>query len=270
MESERPVGEREVLADLATSPPDRVTLFPTCVVDVSAPQVGVATVGALERHGIEVELAADSTCCGQPAWNSGHAAAAHKVARTTLRALADTEGLIVVPSGSCSTMMRVYWPELFELEGTRSERLIVGDVVGRLVEFSEFLHALDPPSGAPDDPVGRDSTATVYHRSCHMSRELGIVEEPERLLAERAGDVRTSAAQGRCCGFGGMFSVKMPEVSTAMADEVLDAIVDTGAERVVACDVSCMMHMQGRSERRGLGLRFEHLAEVVDAEGAQS
>lgn len=259
-----------------SEPPDRVTIFPTCVVDLSAPEVGIATVGVLERHGIAVELAAEATCCGQPAWNSGHAGAAYQVARTTLHALADVDGQIVVPSGSCSTMMRVYWPELFELEGSRSERLVVNDVVSRIAEFSEFLHGLDLPADAPGTPApdsdapAADATPTVYHRSCHMSRELGIVDQPEELLAGHAGDVRESAGTGKCCGFGGMFSVKMPEVSTAMADEVLDAIVDTGAERVVACDVSCMMHMQGRSDRRGLDLRFEHLAEVMDAEGGPS
>lgn len=244
----------------------KVTMFPTCLVDSVAPEAGVSAGRVLEARGLTVEVPEAATCCGQPAWNAGQTGAAVTVARTTLRALADTTGPIVVPSGSCTTMIRVFWRELFELEGTPSERLLAADVAARTFEFSEFLHGLDT-SG---EGVAQDPTPTVYHRSCHMLRELGIAEEPEQLLAGVASDVRSSEAQGRCCGFGGLFSVKLPEVSTAMADEVLDAAAATGAERVVGCDVSCLMHLKGRSERRGLALEFSHLAEELDQPGASS
>ena len=235
-----------------------VMLFPTCLVDAVEPGVGLAASRVLERVGHPVVVPDGATCCGQPAWNAGQTEAAAKVARTTLSALAGSTGPIVVPSGSCTTMIRVFWPELFEIEGSAAERALVADVAARTEELSEFL-ADRYPDGTPDDP-----TPTVYHRSCHMLRELGIEEQPEDLLETTSSDVRVSSERGRCCGFGGLFSVKLPEVSTAMADEVLDAVVDVGAERVVGCDVSCLMHLEGRSRRRGLGLEFVHLVELLD------
>jgi L-lactate dehydrogenase complex protein LldE len=235
-----------------------VTLFPTCLVDAIAPETGMSTARILQSIGDEVEVPEGATCCGQPAWNAGHPKPAATVARTTLQALSDTTGPIVVPSGSCATMITVFWPELFELAGSRSERTLAAEVAVRTVELSAYL------TTRTRTVSHTDATPTVYHRSCHMLRELSITDEPERLLAGVATDVRPSEAQGRCCGFGGLFSVKLPEVSTAMADEVLDAVTATGATRVVGCDVSCLMHLAGRSSRRGLGLRFAHLAEVLD------
>jgi len=240
-----------------------VTLFPTCLVDAVAPETGLATARVLEERGFRIEVPEDSTCCGQPAWNAGHAGAAAKVARTTLRALADTAGAIVVPSGSCATMMRVFWPELFEIEGSRSEQLLAADVAPRVEELSAFLSV----EREQRRRTPADATATVYHRSCHMLRELGIVDAPEKVLAQVATDLRHSEATGKCCGFGGMFSVKLPEVSTSMADEVLDAVAATGATRVVGCDVSCLMHMESRARRRDMDLVFAHLAEVLDQDG---
>lgn len=242
-----------------------VTLFPTCLVDAVAPSAGMSVVNVLEAAAVVVAVPDDATCCGQPAWNAGHAKEAAMVARTTLAALADTAGPIVIPSGSCTTMIKVFWRELFELEGSRSEQLLVEDVVGRTFEFSEYLTEPTPERPTPTVATpATDATPTVYHRSCHMLRELGITDGPGRLLQEVASDVRISDGEGRCCGFGGLFSVKLPEVSTAMADEVLDAVAATGATRVVGCDVSCLMHLAGRSDHRKLGLEFAHLAEVLD------
>ena len=235
-------------------------LFPTCIVDAVYPGVGVSTVRVLRRAGCEVTVPDKTTCCGQPAWNAGHAEAAADVARATLRALDECDAdVIVVPAGSCATMMRVFWRELFELQGTAEERTMVARVASRLKELSELLDEI----GAPK-PQRADQTATVYHRSCHMLRELGIAEEPEQVLDSTGADRRVPDGSGRCCGFGGLFSVKLPEVSSAMADDVLDAMVATGAERVVGCDASCLMHLKGRADRRGLGLEFRHLASVLD------
>lgn len=237
----------------------RIALFPTCVVDVLRPDVGVATVRVLRRLGHEVVLPARATCCGQPAWNSGHAAAAAEVARTTLEALDEADvDLVVVPSGSCATMVRVFWQELFGLEGDAEDRAAVARVAAATRELSELLADPVPTITATDD------TATVYHRSCHMLRELRITEEPESVLDATGADRRVPATTEQCCGFGGLFSVKLPEVSVAMADAVLDGITATGASRVVGCDASCLLHLEGRSQRRELGLDFSHLAEVVD------
>ena len=238
----------------------RATLFPTCVVDGIEPEIGLAAARVLERLGIVVEVPEAATCCGQPAWNAGHAHAAATVARVTLRALAATDtDAVVVPAGSCATMIRVFWRELFALEGTQEERHRVEELAARTYELSELIVATGTPP-----TTASDTTPTVYHRSCHMLRELGIAEEPERVLDAIGTDRLESAAAGRCCGFGGLFSVKPPEVSVAMADDVLDAVEATGAARVVGCDASCLMHLEGRARRRGSTLEFRHLAEVVD------
>lgn len=156
-------------------------------------------------------------------------------------------------------MIRVFWRELFALQGTERERRQVDDVAARVREFSEFVGEVGPP-----DVAAEDATATVYHRSCHMTRELGIVEQPVQLLESTGADRRVTPAETRCCGFGGLFSVKLPEVSVAMADEVLDAAAATGATRVVGCDASCLIQLRSRAARRGMAMEFLHLAEVLD------
>jgi L-lactate dehydrogenase complex protein LldE len=240
-------------------PVPEVSLFPTCIVDAVKPEIGFATAHILERMGYAVAVPDAATCCGQPAWNAGHAEAAAEVARTTLEALAETGQEIVVPAGSCATMIRVFWRELFELHGDAEDRELVANVAARTFELSEFMDARGAQNGDIDDPE-----SVVYHRSCHMQRELGIVEQPEAVLDTYVADRRRSASEGRCCGFGGMFSIKLPEASVAMADEVLDSLAATGAARVVSCDASCLMQLEGRAARRGMDLAFVHLAEVAD------
>jgi L-lactate dehydrogenase complex protein LldE len=241
-------------------PVPELSLFPTCLVDAVKPEVGMSTARVLERMGYTVSVPGGATCCGQPAWNAGQAQAAATVARTTLGALADDDHDVVVPAGSCATMIRVFWRELFELHGDAGERELVEEVAARTYELAEFVDANGAPTGTGDHPE-----PVVYHRSCHMQRELGIVEQPETVLDGYVDDRRRTASEGRCCGFGGMFSVKLPEASVAMADEVLDALLATGAGRVVGCDSSCLMQLEGRASRRGMDLEFAHLAEVVDA-----
>ena len=246
----------------------RIDLFPTCVVDALSPEVGVATVRLLRGRGHVVGLAEGSTCCGQPAWNSGHADEAATVARTTLDALeASDADVIVVPAGSCTTMIRVFWPELFEVVGDHDAADRAKRVGERVRELSELL--TDDRFSAGDSTVTVESrpedvgAAVVYHRSCHMLRELRIVDEPERLLDDAGVDRREPTTTGRCCGFGGLFTVKLPELSQAMADEVLDAYAATGADTVVGCDTSCLIQLRGRAEHRGIDLDFEHLAQTL-------
>jgi len=234
-----------------------VTFFGTCIVDSVAGAVGRAAVRVLERQGHEVTVAREATCCGQPAWNSGFAAEAARVARATLDALEGGEGPVCLPSGSCATMMRVYWPQMFRLAGDEAAAERAERLAERVVEFSE-LAARGPV------PAGRLEARVAYHRSCHMTRELGIVDEPTRLLDALEGCRRVAWADDLCCGFGGTFSVKQPEMSVAMADAKIDSLLAAGAEMVVGCDQSCLMHLEGRMRRRGIRLPVRHLALVLD------
>lgn len=240
-----------------------VALFPTCIVDAVAPEVGFATARVLTRRDCDVSVAEGTTCCGQPAWNAGQTEAAAMVARTTLRgfeeALEDGAEAIVVPAGSCSTMIKVFWKELFEIERDADAVRRVESVLPKVHELSAFLATCDESSRSS----GRSITRSVrYHPSCHMLRELNLKDEPVDGL--RAAGYEVDCGPERCCGFGGMFSVKLPETSVAMADEVLDAMVADGATEVVAADGSCLMQLQTRAEKRGLNLTFRHLAVAID------
>jgi L-lactate dehydrogenase complex protein LldE len=234
-----------------------VAFFSTCLVDSVAGEVGRAAVRVLERQGHRVTAAARATCCGQPAWNSGFAAEAARVARTTLDTLEAASGPVCLPSGSCATMMRVYWPQMFRLAGDADAAARAERLAERVVEFSELA------ARGPALP-GRLEARVAYHRSCHMTRELGIAEQPERLLEGLEGCRRVAWADDLCCGFGGTFAVKQPEISVAMADAKIDSLLAAGAEMVVGCDQSCLMHLEGRMRRRGIRLPVEHLALVLD------
>jgi len=234
-----------------------VTFFNTCLVDSVAGAVGRAAIRVLERQGHRVRVATRATCCGQPAWNSGFARDAARVARTTLDALDGGEGPVCLPSGSCATMMRVYWPQMFRVAGDEAAAARAERLAGRVVEFAELA------ARGPALP-GRLEARVAYHRSCHMSRELGIVAEPIGLLEALEGCHRVPWADDLCCGFGGTFAVKQPEISVAMADAKIDSLLASGAEMVVGCDQSCLMQLEGRMRRRGVSLPVRHLALVLD------
>lgn len=240
-----------------------VTFFSTCIVDSVAGAVGRAAVRVLERQGHRVTIAAGATCCGQPAWNSGFAADAARVARTTLEALEGGDGPVCLPSGSCATMIRVYWPQMFRLAGDPEAAVRAERLAERVVEFSELA------ARGPALP-GRLDCRVAYHRSCHMTRELGIVTPPTALLDALDGCHRVAWADDQCCGFGGTFSIKQPEISVAMADAKIDSLLASGAEMVVGCDESCLMHLAGRMRRRGVDLPVRHLAVVLEAAAAKA
>jgi L-lactate dehydrogenase complex protein LldE len=251
----------------------RVSLLITCVVDVVAPDVAGAAVRLLRACGCEVTCNLAQTCCGQPAWNAGFADDAARVARATLDALdADLDrgaDAVVVPAGSCATMVRLFWPELFEVVGDHEAAARARRVGDRTRELSELLaERADrlPPLRLPRP------TAVALHQSCHMLRELRIADQPGALAAAVDGcEVAGWAGSDRCCGFGGTFSVKLPEASVAMADEKLRALEAgaPGAEVLVGCDTSCLLHLQARADATGRPLRTRHLAEVL-AEGLPS
>lgn len=242
--------------------PSRVALFVTCVIDALAPTTGAAVVRTLRRRGIQVVFPENQGCCGQPAWNAGFAAEGAMVAQPTLSALegaldAGAE-VVVCPSGSCATMCRVFWPEMFELAGRPADAARARRVGGLVLEYSELVERL------PEVPVVADGRRAALHKSCHMLRELGIERQPA-LLAQRAGCRLVEwPGDDRCCGFGGTFSVKLPELSVAMADEKLQELDEDPPDLILACDTSCLLHLVGRAQGRGRPLAAAHLAEVLD------
>ena len=236
----------------------KVTLFVPCFVDLCYPKVAMSMVMLLERLGHEVVFHESITCCGQPAFNSGFDREARRVARRTLRAIGSGEQPIVVPSGSCAAMMRLHWRELFH--GDRDAEL-ARSVSTRVVEWSAFLAGrIDALEAAGPRWHGR----VAYHESCHMLRELRIAAQPRALLAAVDGlelvDLRSS---DRCCGFGGTFSVRYPDVSVAMADSKLSEVDGAGVDALVSADGGCLMHLGGRMSRTGSAVRPLHLATLL-------
>jgi L-lactate dehydrogenase complex protein LldE len=235
-----------------------VALFVTCVGELVEPDVPVAAVRVLRRAGATVTVPEGQTCCGQPAWNAGFAASAAAVARTSLAALTATaeDTDVVVPAGSCTTMIKLYWPALFDTVGDATSAAAARRLAPRVHELTEWL--------APRlDPERRDHDPVAYHRSCHMERELHVQQQPLDLL-ERAGcPVAEWPADDQCCGFGGTFSVRLPEVSSAMADEKLDAL-PPGVTEIVGADSSCLLQLRTRAEQRGLPVTTRHIAQVLE------
>jgi L-lactate dehydrogenase complex protein LldE len=220
----------------------RVALFVTCLVDLVSPEVGVAAARVLQRAGHEVVFPEGQTCCGQPAFSSGYRDEAAKVLETTRRALREADAdAIVAPSGSCVTMMRTFAP---------------ADLGKPLYELSEFL------SLHGGELHGRLDARIAYHDSCHMLRELELRDPPREALGRLEGVELVEWDSERCCGFGGTFSVRQPELSVAMADEKLRTL--GGAETVCGADPSCLMHLRGRLRRLGSPVRVKHLAELLE------
>jgi L-lactate dehydrogenase complex protein LldE len=235
----------------------QVQLMATCLVDTLAPRVGRAVVAALEAARCEVELPAGQTCCGQPAMNVGLAEEAKTIAAHTLDVFDATEGPIVVPSGSCAEMMVHHYPRLFA--GTdRAEQAV--RVSERTRELTRFLaDEVDEPPRA-----GCEGCSVAVQYSCHGLRGLGLDEPMDRLLE----DVERTPFEGDrdCCGFGGLFSLEMPDVSAAIMNAKLDRLEASGADTLVSGDVSCLVHLEGGLRRRGSKIRVRHVAELLAPE----
>lgn len=251
-----------------SSPPRRVALFVTCMVDMLYPEVGMATVELLERQGVEVVFPVEQTCCGQPAFNAGFRTEARQLAHRLLdifEPLIRTGQVdaIVAPSGSCVTMTSHFYAVLFEgaayaAQREQAERL--AEVTFELTEFlSDVLGVTDTGS--------RFTGKVTYHDCCHLLRELGIQQQPRQLLAhlEQATVVELPGAD-ECCGFGGLFAVKNADISTAMGHRKTRNLTDSGADVVAMCDVSCMTHINGLLKRQAQRCRAVHIAEVLNSQ----
>ena len=235
----------------------RVSLFVTCVVDQLFPQVGLAMADVLEGAGCDLAFPERQTCCGQPAFNSGYRAEARAVAEHFLDVFRDAE-YIVVPSGSCTSMVVHHYSELFSGDEKRLAEVVA--LSPKVWEFTRFLLEVL----RVEDVGARLDRVVTYHDSCHALRELKIKEGPRRLLSQVRGlTLKEMEISEECCGFGGTFSVKFPEVSGGMARTKIDAIHQTGADTVVSIDSSCLMQLQGALSRAGSPVRTMHLAEVL-------
>jgi len=246
-------------------PARRVQLFVTCLVDLLYPAVGERTVALLERLGCEVGFPGSQTCCGQPALSSGYPDEALKVADRFLDAFADTEGPIVAPFGSCVHMVRHHYPRLYD--GERAA--IAARLAARTYELPSFIVGELGRQTVGGRYPGPGLTAVAYHHECHMRYGLGVTDAPMSLLRGVTGCRIVEPARGElCCGFGGTFSLKLGEISVAMADEKLDTALEAGAQAIVSTDVGCLMHLEGRARRRGLQLRVHHLVDLLEPDGA--
>jgi L-lactate dehydrogenase complex protein LldE len=235
----------------------RAHLFITCLGDQFFPRVGESVVKVLGRLGVEVAFNPAQTCCGQPAFNTGYRQEAREVAARVLDLYEDVE-YIVAPSGSCTSMLRVFYPELFADDPARLRQ--ARSLGGRVYEFSEFLVKV-----LKVEDVGASFRGRVtYHDSCHLLRELGIESEPRKLIrAVRGVELVEMQDYKLCCGFGGTFSVKFPEVSVAMGEDKLKAATAARAEYLVANDSGCLMHLAGVIHRQNIPIKTMHLAELL-------
>jgi L-lactate dehydrogenase complex protein LldE len=235
----------------------RVSLFVTCIVDQIFPQVGLAMVRVLEELGYSVDFPEAQTCCGQPAFNSGHWEEARSVARHFLNVFDGAE-YIVVPSGSCTSMITHHFAEIFSKD--EGALKAAHSIETRVWEFSQFLLEV-----AKVEDVGASlHRVATYHDSCHSLRELKIKSGPRRLLSHVRGlTLKEMDSAEECCGFGGTFSVKFPGVSGGMARTKIDSILRSEADLVVSADSSCLMQIQGALYRASSRIRTMHLAEVL-------
>jgi L-lactate dehydrogenase complex protein LldE len=239
----------------------RVNLFVSCLVDLVRPSAGEAAVRVLRRAGHEVSFPAGQTCCGQPAWNSGFPDEARRVAASTLDAFAATEGPIVGLSGSCTATVHHVWPELFQADVTRHGQAL--DVAVRVRELGAFL-----ADGAQAVEHPDDARPVAFHCSCHQRRELGEAGAGPALLDSLSSVRPVPLPQDElCCGFGGTFSVKFPQVSGAMGLDKARSVVESGASELVSGDLGCLLHVQGCAGAAGIELTATTLAEFLDREG---
>ena len=235
----------------------RVALFVTCLVDLFRPTIGFAAIKLLEEAGCAVEVPRAQTCCGQPAYNSGDRANAKAIALQVFDAFAGYEH-VVAPSGSCAGMIRVHYPELFSDDPANLQR--AQELAGRCWELVSFLV----------DVCGMHRVTAQWHRNvtyhdaCSGLRELAVKDQPRRLLGSVAGlTLRELPGAEICCGFGGTFCIKYPEISDKMVTEKACDIAATDAEAVLAGDLGCLLNIAGKLLRQGRRIEARHIAEVL-------
>lgn len=234
----------------------RVGLFVTCIVDLWRPSVGLAAAALLEQAGCDVTAPAQQTCCGQPAYNAGDATDASDIARQVISVFEPFDA-VVAPSGSCAGMIKVHYPRLLSKDRGWSPRAI--RLAAKTYELTSYLVRVRNFKPRSASASGR----VTLHDSCSSLRELGIRDEPRALLEGGGIEVVECADNEICCGFGGVFAVKFPDVSGAMVEAKAARIKETGAECVVSADLGCLLNIAGRLSREGSTVALRHIAEVL-------
>jgi L-lactate dehydrogenase complex protein LldE len=238
------------------SRPNAVYFFGTCLVDLFFPEAGLSAIRLLQREGLRVVFPRDQTCCGQPAFNSGYWEEARSVAERQISLFPEPLP-IVVPSGSCAAMMKRHYHALFEGHPFAAQAEAFAERVVELTEFlTDVLQVRLTDRGAP---------ATVtWHSSCHAMREIGVEEQPKRLLRQLNNiNIVALERERECCGFGGTFSVRYPEISGAMVEDKAADVAATGAETLLSGDAGCLLNIGGRLAGQGLKVRPCHIAEFL-------
>lgn len=233
----------------------KVALFVTCLVDQFYAQAGVDAVKLLRSLGCTVEFPTAQTCCGQPAYNAGYWGEARQMAKHTIEVFADAE-YVVLPSGSCTTMLRAFYPELYRDNPRMFAR--ANDLSNKTYELAEFIVKV---LGITKLGQGLRGKRIAYHHGCHALRELGIKDEPIALLRGAGAEIVDWEASMECCGFGGLFSVKLPEVSLSMADRKLQTLPEI--DFLTSADGGCMLHLSGRIENQKKHIAVRPLASVL-------
>ncbi len=236
--------------------PEKAYFFGTCLVDMAYPKAGMAAIRLMQREGVRVIFPPEQSCCGQPAYNSGFPAEARQVAEKQME-IFDKPYPIVVPSGSCAGMMRHHYPKIFGNSPLRARAEAFSE---RVFEWSEFLvHVLDiqlEDRGAP--------MTVTWHSSCHAAREMGVIGDSKALIRKLKNVTLVELEnEHQCCGFGGTFSVKQPEISEAMVEDKIEDIQQTGAAALLGGDCGCLMNITGAMAHRRIPITGHHLAEFI-------
>ena len=235
----------------------RVGLFVTCLVDMHRPSIGFAAIRLLQRAGCQVEVPRAQTCCGQPAYNSGDRRTARDLAVGIIEAFRGYD-YVVAPSGSCAGMLKHHLPHLFDDDP--NQRAVADAMATRVFELVSFLTDV---LGVRDAGLGKIDDTVTYHDGCSGLRELGIKQQPRQLLQAAGATVVEMTEPEICCGFGGTFCVKYPDISTRMVADKTKDIVATGAPTLLAGDLGCLLNMAGRLHREGHAVGVRHIAEVL-------
>jgi L-lactate dehydrogenase complex protein LldE len=242
---------------LNIQPRPRVALFVTCLVDLFRPSVGFSAVKLIEESGCDVFVPEAQTCCGQPAYNSGDRADTVEIARQVIEAFEGFD-FVVAPSGSCAGMLKKHYPGLFKDDPAWHKRALAFSAsVHELVSFLADVRGMEAVDA-------RLPAKVTYHDSCSGLRELGVQRQPRQLLSSVDG-LELSEMKGAdiCCGFGGTFCVKYPDISNSIVTDKTAAIKESGAEVLLAGDLGCLMNMAGKLKREGSAMKVRHVAEVL-------